>query len=403
MKAIEKIIRKLAPKKYAIFVSGDPGVVTLQEDLKKFKLQKLKEGEIEQKEYENANGVFLRFSVANVIHSGIIQTEDENDSRSLLLTIPPELREEGAKILTILKTPLDRIPMFPFFTILGRSELKELKKNLSQQYWASFSDDVEALKKWHLDFIKFRREMIRTEVPQLEPAVPAWLGSLKVYILYNEEDRIIAKRYYRSLEKDDEVFVTKTSESIALKAEKAFSKAFILPPKQNALSESIQFSKEGEKVYSNWDHPYFSAVEDLKTQVERFNRAQPGVLCNAYKISRTLAYNWTYQEIRKIRELAISFPALKKSFQQWLQPIQALVFYFIDNPIKGRITDGIITAYYINGPEDKIIVEKMENRDAVKWNEDLVRQYFPESRGEIIFGFTSRMLHYLSDKLGTDY
>lgn len=404
MKTVEDIIGSLAPKKYAIFVSGDPGVITMQEELKRLKLQMWQEGKIEQREYENANGVFLRFSVDGVIYSGIIQTRDQTETRGMLLRTPPELHEKGASLLTILKIPLDRIPLFPFFTALDKSVTRELRQKLSTQYWASFSNDVEALKSWYLDFVKSRRKIINIEVPQLEPAVPSWIGNLKVYVLYNEKDRIIATRYYRSSEKIDDVLIEKTPESFGLReSEKAFSSLFTLPEKQNSIFETTQFSKEGEKVYSNWDHPFFRAADEVREYIEKFNRAQPRILFDAYHITRARIYNWTYQEISKTRQLASKFSPLTEAFQHWLEPIQVLIFYFIDQPVKGRITDGIITAYYVNGPQDEIVVEKVESRDDAKWNEDLVQKYFPASKRKPIWGFTSLMFAYLGKKLGADY
>lgn len=403
MDKIQRIIQNLAPDKYTIFVGGDPGVVALQEDLKRFKLQKWQAKEIEQKEYENLNGVFLRFSLEGAVYSGIVQTEDEAETRSMLLTIPPELQKEGAEILAILKTPLNRISLFPFFSILEKNELKEPKQKLALQYWTNFKDDVEALQNWYMDLIRFRREIVATEIPELEPAVPAWMGRLKVYVLYNEKDRTIATKYYRSPDKADVVFVEKTSDSVGLKAETAFSKSFVLPPVQDALSENVQFNQESEKVYFNWGHPYISAAEDLKKQVGIFNRAQKGITYDAYRISSSLAYNWTWREICKLREIITRFPLFREKLRHWLQPLQVLVLCFIDDPIAGRVTDGMIAGWYVHGPEDKIIVEKMKTRDdVIKWNEDLVRQYFPAS-GTPIFGFTSGLLHYLSDKLGADY
>ena len=403
MKKVDQIIHSLVPEKYAIFVTGDPGVVTMQEDLKKFKLQMWRGERIGQKEYENANGVFLRFSVNGAIHSGIIQTKNKIETRGMLLEIPPKLQEEGVNLLTILGLPLDRIPLFPFFTGLDKILSRETIRELSQQYWANFTDDVEALKNWYSDFIRFRREIINTQIPQLEPAVPSWLGNLKVYVLYSEKNRMIATAYYRNLEDKDVVSVEKTSEPVGLRTEEAFSNVFTLPSKQDYISGSVQFSKVGEKAFSDWDHPYFSAVEDSKKQVEKFNRAQPSILYDAYTVSRSLVYNWTYKEISKIRELATRLPSLKKTFQHWLKPVQVLLFYFVERPIRGRRTDGTITAYYVNGPEDSIIVKRVENRDYVKWKEELVQQYFPASEGKSFFGFQSSMLTYLSNKIGADY
>lgn len=399
------IVSELAPKKRAVFVEGDPGIVSMQEDLKRLKLQQFREGRIKQNAYENANGVFLRFSRNGAIYSGIIQTEDKNETRGLLLELPPRLHKEGVYPLTIKRTPQDRIPLFPFFTVLDGSELADPKKKLSKQYWSRFSDDIQALRSWHLDRIRFRKEIINTEAPQLEAAVPSWMTGLKIYVLYNAQKRTIVTRYYRSLENRSAVWVAETSGSPSLEGDtwaQVFVNAFDLPSKRNLVLETTQFSREGETVYSKWDHPYFSAVEDVKKQIEGFNRAQPGILYDAYLMSPSLVHYWTAKRIRKTRELSDKFPILNKVFESWLKPIQALLLYFVDEPIRGRITDGIITAYYVNGETDEILVKRVEKKEDTKWNEDLVKEYFPKSAGKPMFGFSSSILHYLRDKLGAD-
>jgi len=402
LKSVE-IINSLAPKKRAIFVSGDPGVTTLQQDLKKFKSQLWREGTITQRKYKNANGVFLRFSVEGVTHSGIIQTKNEIETRDLLLDIPPRLQEKGVYLLTILKLPLRRIPLFPFFTTLDKFRLRGLIEEMSKRYWSSLENDIESLKKWYQDFIGFRREIINTEIPRLEASVPSWLENLKVYVLYNERDRVIATRYYHSAEKEDVVLVKETSKPVGLRTEEVFSEVFALPSKQVIISESAKYSKAGQKAFSDWDHPYFAAVREVKKQVERFNRAQPSIYYDAYTLSRSLIHNWTYKEICKKRELTNKFPELKKAFEPWLKPVQALVIYFVDEARKGRITDGLINAYYVNGPEDRVIVERAKDKESVKWREEMVKEYFPESNGKPFSGFKSVIIAYLSKKLGADY
>jgi len=401
LKSINEIISELFPKKNAVFVSGAAGVTSLQQELRRLKLQLWQVKKIEQKEYEKPNGVFLRFSINGIVHSGIIQAMEENETREMLLTIPPKLQKEGVEVLTILKLPLDRIPLFPFFAILD-SEGTEIRKKLAKQYWGSFKDDAEALEKWYKDLLGYRRELVAVEFPQLEPAVPSWISKLEVFVLYNEKDRTIATRYYRSTKREDQVIVNKTSESLGSKTE-VFSKVFSLPPIGDALSEGIRFDVESEKIYLNWEHPFFSGVDELKKEIKNFNRAQRGILFDAYKISDSFAFNWTYKEISKRRELAARFPFLKEMFQNWLQPVQVIVRYFIDGPIEGRVTGGHIAAIYVHGSKDQIVVEKVKKREDATYDEKLAREYFPTSVGKPFYGFRADLLHYLSGKLGADY
>jgi len=398
-----EIINSLAPEKRAIFVSGDPGVASIQQDLRRFKLQLRREGTITQSEYENPNGVFLRFSIDGVTQSGIIQTENENETRGLLLHIPPRLQEKSADLLTILNVPLRRIPLFPFFTILEEFQLRELIEEMSKQYWSDLTNEVEGLKTWYLDFIRFRREIINTEIPKLEASVPSWMGNLKIYVLYNEKDRVIATRYYRNAENKDVVLVKETSKPVGLRTEEVFSEVFTLPSKQAIISGSVKYSKIGEKAFSEWNHPYFAAVRELREQVEKFNREQPSVYYDAHTVSPSLIHNWTHKELWKKRLLANKFPEFKRTFKPWLKPVQVLLVYFIDEAKEGRITGGTISAHYITGPKDEIIVKRVKNKENLKWREKIVKEYFPQSEGKLFSGFHSVMTAYLSKKLGADY
>ena len=385
MKKIEEITRKIAPSKNAIFVDGDPGIVSLQESMK-----------------TASNSVFARFRLEGTIYSCMVETKDELETRGMLLSIPIEFKKEGVEVLTVLKAPLDRISLFPFFSILEKGELKEPIRKLKEQYWARFKDDVEALHNWYSDLVRFRREIVTGEVPRLEPAVPAWMGHLRVYVLYNERDRVIATRYYRSAEKEDTVSVKETSETLGFKGEAVFSKLFSLPPMKTMLSDTAYFSQEGEKVYLNWEHPYISASEELRKQVERFNRVQRRTYFDAYRISSSLIDNWTRQEILKLRELITEFPLFTEKLKHWLQPLHVVVLYFVDDPVESKRTDGMITGCYMPGTSDKILVERMDTRDGVMRlfaSPDLAQQYFPDS-GKPIFGFTSGLIHYLGGKLG---
>jgi hypothetical protein len=89
--------------------------------------------------------------------------------------------------------------------------------------------------------------------------------------------------------------------------------------------------------------------------------------------------------------------------QNWLQPVQVIVRYFVEEPIGNRITDGLIGATYVHGPRDQIIVEKVKNREYAKYSENLARDYFPKCTGKPFCGFTSGLLYYLRDKMGEDY
>lgn len=402
------IILSIAPEKFAIFVSGEIGVIKMQETLKESKMHQWREGKISQEEYDNPNGIFLCFVYNNSIYSGIIQAENSNDSKIMLLDIPLKLHEEGMDLKTILRLPMDRIPLFPFFTILNSLQFGkiELINELKRQYWSNFTEDVEALKNWYLDYVRFKREVINKEAPQLEFSIPYWLENLEIYVLYNEEERIIATAYYSCPEnKDDVVFVKKITNKIRFGIDKydLFSNFFTLPAPQYIISRTTSHSKVGEKAFSDWNHPYFAAVEELEKEVKNFNKAQPSFLYEAYSSSPSLIYNWTYQEIQKRRELTDKFHFLKETFKHWCKPVQVLIRYFIEEPKKNWITDGIINGYYVNGPDDRIIVKRVRTKDELKQDELLVKQYFPESDDRPFLSFHSFIHSYLSSKLGADY
>ena len=79
MKKFDEIIESLPQRKRAIFGTGDAGVSKMQQELSDMKSKMWQEKKIVQREYQNPNGVFLRFSLNGVMHSGIIETENRSE------------------------------------------------------------------------------------------------------------------------------------------------------------------------------------------------------------------------------------------------------------------------------------------------------------------------------------
>jgi hypothetical protein len=401
MKSFSDIAKELFPKNYAVFVSGDVGVSSLQRELAKYKAILLREKQIDQKAYESSEGVFLRCSKDDQRYSGIIQAKERGKRREMLFSIPPKLQEGGFEVLTIFKVPLERVPSFPLLSVIDKQSSAN-RKALAQQYWKKFDDDIDALKSWYLDLLKYRRELVFLDFPQIASAVPSWISKHDVFVLYNEKSRAISTRYYRNPRNEDTVLVSRTEEPIGPGSD-ALSRIFKLPAKENAISEGWVFNSENEKVYSNWEHPFFAATEELGKELKNFNSVQKPFTFSAYDASESLVSSWTYQEINKRRELARRYPFLEGMFKDWVRPVQVLVRYNIEAPTESRVTDGSIAATYVHGLEDRIVVERVKSRADIMYSEELTRKYFPPSTEIPFYGFQSVLLHYLSDKFGYEY
>jgi hypothetical protein len=400
--SVEMIFRVFSQKQ-SVFLSGEAGIVDLQQELfqsKKLELQ-LKGPPLDANYLFNSNGIFLKFSKNGEIYSGIVQCKDPSEAKNLLIETPAKIRKEGAEVLAISIVPLHRIPIFPMSTIFDAAKNDE---KLARQYWNRFSDDAQALISYYSDLIQFRRELIELEFPQLELALPDWMNKLSVFVLYNEAQHAITTKYYRSLG-IDEVKVAGTTESMGIKTtEEAFSKAFSLPPKEYALSESVKFNLEQERPYHNWSHPLIAAINDIKQQINKFNRAQPREYYDAYNISQSSIKNWTFREISETRALVRKFPCLKEILpEEWLNPLQVVIRYSIGEPVENMVADGRIAAMFAAGPEDSIMVEQMKNFDDVRYGEEIFKQYFPDSSGKFFFGFALILFKYLEDKFGDEF
>lgn len=384
MKSLDEVMEALRriPHEQWIFVSGEEGVVELQEKLSP----------------KTSHGIFLRFLLDDVVYSGVIQTSSQSNTRKAFLEIPTIMQEKNATILRILRLPLNRISLFPLFTVIDMIP-KGSVEGIGRNFWAEFTKEVDALESWFLDYLRYKREIVYEEIPELEPAMPHWLQNLEVFVLYDKAKNAIATRYYRS-DNEDAISVKETKQLTMKNREELFSKLFDLPSTEKYFYGNFVSSVGEKPVYSGWGHPYFAAVENLKERVKSYNGSQPRCIYSAYDTSEVLLKNWAFKEIEKIRELATEFPELKKVFRQWLKGVQVLILYFIHKPKRGWITDGILSSYYVNGPSDRIVVKRVEDKDKTKYDEEMMREYMPESSLKPFYWRQSSILHFLRDVFG---
>jgi len=350
-------------------------------------------------------GVYVRFTIDSKIYTGLIACKDRNDIRIMQLTLPKLLQDEGAKGVFLTEFPFQHVTigaLSNFFSV----RYSEKEQKITKKYWRVFKDDIEALQTYYTDLVNFRRELIFTQFPSLELEIPQWVEKNSVFVLYNEESRSVHVKFFNNTHSDkDEIIVQKTSEEVSFKNQEAFSKLFTLPPKENAISESSYYHQFGEKPYYNLPHPFLSVIEELKPQIQRFNSAQPRRFYNACNISPALVSNWTYQEIMTTRALLKKFPSIQGRLPyQWQKPIQVLIRYHLNDLSEGSVPDGKISAAFVNGPYDKILVEESRNiSDLWVDYEQVVKKYFPEAKERPFYGFTSTLLTYIAEKLGEEY
>lgn len=396
-----ELIGRLSEKRNSIFVNRDSGIIYLQNSLKKFKLDSWRKHRISQDEYENPNSVYIKFVYRDKIYSGIIETKDNVDSRAILFNAPNIISDVGGNVINIIMLPFERIPLYPFFDIIKmilNEEINKLKASYLSNIYDNNYEDV--IKKWYEDYINYRREITYKFIPEVEYVSPHWLTNLKLFILIFEEGKGIATRYYYTEQKDDVIVkrIIKNSDDI----HELFMKNFQLPNSKYLLTEGSYFSYVTDYI-NRANHPFFEAVKDIQKQINNFNKAQPIKYYNAYILTKSMINNWSIKKINMIRQITNILPELKNYFKNWLKKINVLNLYYINEPEKGRITDGLITTYYISNGEDKTITIQVKNKEDVKFNEDIIIKYFPEATGDVFYGSSSLILSYLEEKIGARY
>ena len=177
---------------------------------------------------------------------------------------------------------------------------------------------------------------------------------------------------------------------------------FNLPDQKYYITEDRTHFTKPDYIMEYWDHPFIEASNDIKEQINNFNKAQPRKYYSAHTLTKSMINYWCVNKIYMIRELVKFIPILKKYYTFWLNKINVLNMYYINEPKRGRITDGIIITYYISEGDDKIITVQLFNKENVIYNENIIKDYYPESKGKI-YSSSSSILFYLEDKMGTSY
>lgn len=404
-----EIIKPLS-RPATVFLQGDPGMTALLKDVNIGRREMFRLGKITQGELEDQYGVFIRFQFEGAIYSGIIPVSSASDRTSIAIQVQSRLHEKKAKLLTLLQLPNPRIPTFPFFTAcdMALKEMYGVKEQLAKSYWVKYSNDKDAISGWLRDFLRFRREIVYTVVPQLESEVPYVLSKQTVFALHDPLSGSLALRYYRSTSNEDTIQVNQPAGGfIGIRPLRQgppsdndpFSQNFKLPPANELLQEITYFSRVRPKVYFEWGHPYFAAAAELKQHIERYNKLAPQRYEDATYLTEAKLHNWTLIELQTKRELMKRFPELNELFGDLGQPVHVVHIYGLKEPIPSWVRDGTIDTYYFHSNFDEVDTYHMDNEGPA---ERVLENVFALTAKGAFSRESSSISYFLRDKLGTE-
>lgn len=401
--SLSELVRSLGKFRSAVFVRGDPGVASLLEQLTQQRLHLWRSEKISQADYKNPHRVFVRFRIDRSLCSGLVQASSQEEALDIFLDIQFGLHKKEAEILTLLRLPVPRIRTFPFFVICEEI-LRNVGQKLAANYWPQHPKNIEAIRAWLVDFLCYRREIIRTRVPELEPVVPSALTNQRVLGLYDPSAGAITLRYYRSMEDTDIVDVReeRTETPFGPHDNKLFEELFDLPPQVELLREVRQCSGAGRMTYREWGHPYFVAADELRQHIERYNRYLPGTYQDATYVTDARLYDWTSSEIRLIRELSQRFPEVGEHFRNFMHPVEVIHVYQLDEPRETWIRNGSISIYYMRGPADRVSTIRLNVGEEFRHAVNILENKFGLHKRNVFLKIDTHILWYLRDKADID-
>lgn len=399
-KNFEKLTEIIGRKHRSVFTNFNIGLVGHQEDLKKMKLINLRERRIDQDEYENPNGVYIKTLINGDTFSGIIETDSFEESRKLFYDLPILLSENGFFVTSLVILPLPRKSLHPFFDFF-ENIIFNYEDGMRDEYWKRLGLNVKSVTNWYYDYLKYRREIVYKYAPEVEQTHPFWIKPLKSFIIIYDDQKGIINRYYYSGDKD-EVIINEMNKVDINELDNIYNDVFGVD-KKDMIAEGRSHTSIDGKVYQSWNHPFLEALKDVKEGLIRYNESQPTLDYNAYQLTSSKINHWTYNEIRIAREMSEIFPEIKKFTRFWNSPLNVLNIYFIHPPEKNRRVDGRIVSFYVNGETDRIISTMTHDINETRADINIFRRYFPDNLNKPFLTSSRSITSYLSSKLGMKY
>ena len=374
-------------------------MTALLEHLKSARLEQFRKQQITWHDFKTpSNCVFVRFELAGNVLSGLILASSESDASQVSLDIQAIVHEKKGRLLTLQLLSEDKISPFPFFVVCDTIS-ENIDSEIAAKYWLNNPIGPEAIRTWLEDFLRYRREILYNEVPDLEAAVPFVVSGEKVFGIFTPPGTV-ALRYYLSRDGTDTVEMRQSADPA--NDEEAFRKIFVLPSEKELVQTVISTCMDEEIFYETWSHPYFAAAKDLMGHLEHYNSNRRELFVDATYLTNAKLHHWTISYIRKMRELALRFPEVAECFKDYVGPVTAVHFYNLDEPRSGWTRDGSIHSYYLRGHEDRVETVRLDTRDEVHNPDELLRSKFGFSRKEAFLMSNSSIVYYLRDKLGLD-
>ena len=392
-----QVARSMAKGRPSLFVGADAGVTALLEHLQQLRLEPFRKREITWDEFKApSNCVFVRFELEENLLSGLILASSESDASEVSLDIQAIVQEKKGRLLTLQLLSTERMSPYPFFVVCDTIS-RYIGREVAGNYWLNHPIGAEEIRSWLDDFLRYRREIVYDEVPNLDVAVPFILSGQKVFGTYTRPG-IVALRYYRSRDGTDTVEIRESA--YPANDEEAFRKLFALPSKKELVQQVVSSSVDVQTFYEQWGHPYFAAANDVKIHLEHYNSNRREPFVDATYLTDARLHHWTISHIQKIRELSLKFPEVAKYFEDYAAPVTVVHFYGLDEPKSGWIRDGSIYSYYLRGHEDKVETVRLDTRAEDHNADELLKSRFKLSAKDAFLGQSSSITFYLRDKLG---
>jgi hypothetical protein len=389
----------MAQARPSLFLGGDFGVTVLLEHLKSARLEQFRKQQITWHDFKTPrNCVFVRFELAGDVLSGLILASSESDASQVSLDIQAIVHEKKGKLLTLQLLSEDKISPFPFFVVCSTIS-EDIGHEIAAEYWLNNPIGPEAIRTWLEDFLRYRRDILYNEVPDLEAAVPFVVSGEKVFGIFSPPGTV-ALRYYLSRDGTDTVEMRQSLYPAT--DEEAFRKIFVLPSEKELVQTVISACMDEQTFCEEWGHPYFAGVNDLMAHLEHYNSNRRELSADATYLTNARLHHWTTSYIQKMRELALKFPKVAERFKDYIGPVTAVHFYNLDDPRSGWIRDGSIHSYYLRGHEDRVETARLDTRDEVHNPDELLESKFGLSPKEAFLISKSSIAYYLRDKLGLD-
>jgi hypothetical protein len=281
--------------------------------------------------------------------------------------------------------------------------MREVGGKMATNYWLKLKDDNESIATWLKDFLRYRREIVQTWAPDIEPAVPFLLSAQRVYAIHDSAGWL-ALRYYKDQGTVDRVEVRQASRESPSYGRKGntidFKQFFVdLPPETDLIQERSSWSSKSGRAHRNWPHPFLEAASEVRKLINDYNSSVPRIFLDALDLTDSRLSHFTSSEIQMMRELSKRFPEISELFTQYQTKVQVVHIVHLHEYRDNWIRDGALSSYFFHADTDEVHVIRIdEATHVIKFDEILARLGLSEQ--DAFRQQRSSILYYLREIAG---